>query len=85
MQTRKRPHSVKSDLKLTAKAASKLASSLRERREEMGISQATLAELVDVSVTHIGHLEQGRRAPSLMMLVRIANVLEMDLELVPRS
>ena len=41
--------------------------SLREIREGLSLSQATLADMVGCTQGSIGHYESGRRIPSLKM------------------
>ncbi len=57
-----------------------LGSRIRFFRRERGLSQEELAELVNSSKNHIGYIETGKRAASLLLVVRIANVLEVSLE-----
>lgn len=47
-------------------------------RHARGITQETLAEMVDVSGSYIGYLERGKRSPSLDLLAKIADVLQVD-------
>jgi transcriptional regulator with XRE-family HTH domain len=49
---------------------------VRRKRKEMGITQARLAELCEVSVPFIGHIERGSRSPSVESLLVICRVLE---------
>ncbi|OOC42444.1 hypothetical protein XO08_07700 [Thermosipho sp. 1074] len=49
--------------------------SLRELRQQLGLSQSELANLVNVSVMHINHIENGRRLPSLFIAFKLARVL----------
>ena len=44
-------------------------------RAERNLTQEKLAELIDTSCRHIVNIETGRKCPSLSLLVRIANVL----------
>jgi len=44
---------------------------LRERREQHGLSQATVAEAVNVNPSYIGLLERGERTPSLEVLLAL--------------
>ena len=48
---------------------------IREKRLERGLSQEKLAELSDVGVTHISHIETGNTIPSLKTFLAIANAL----------
>lgn len=49
---------------------------IREHRKRKHISQERLAEMIDVSPTSIGAIERAQKHPSLITLVKIANVLE---------
>jgi transcriptional regulator with XRE-family HTH domain len=49
---------------------------LRRQRNAKGWSQEDLAVLLDISRSHIGRLETGEKQPSLKMLFRLADVLE---------
>jgi transcriptional regulator with XRE-family HTH domain len=64
-----------------------IAERVAERRKELGLSQAQLAELVDTTQSAIARLESGGRPPRIDTLLRIANALDCDLkvDLVPRS
>jgi len=53
---------------------------LRDRREEMRLTQRQLAAKLGVKASHIAYLENGRRRPSLSLLRRIADVLGLDKE-----
>lgn len=58
------------------KSSEKLGSKIQRTRKSQGYSQEKLAELVGVSRTHMGHIEQGRKSPSLELLEKIANILK---------
>lgn len=49
---------------------------IRKARKAHGLSQEELAECVDISVTHMSHIETGNTKLSLPVLVQIAQVLE---------
>jgi transcriptional regulator with XRE-family HTH domain len=51
---------------------------LRERRVAWGFTQRSLGSKVGVVGAHIAFLESGRRRPSLKLLSRLADVLEVD-------
>ena len=51
---------------------------VRERRQEMKVTQAWLAECSDVSVSFIGHIERGEKKPSIETVVRLAEVLNLE-------
>jgi Predicted transcriptional regulators len=48
---------------------------VKESRLQKRMSQADLAEQIDMSVTYISHIETTKKHASLESLVRIANVL----------
>ena len=53
----------------------KFGARVRGKRRELGYTQAKLAELCEVSIPFIGHIERGTRAPSLESLLTLCNVL----------
>jgi len=55
-----------------------LASNIKKRRKELGISQAVLAEKVNTAAHYIAQIEQKNRFPTPEMLERIALALEID-------
>jgi transcriptional regulator with XRE-family HTH domain len=56
-----------------------LAFNMKQNRKRLGLSQAKLAELVNVSNNHITLIETGRRFPSIAMLELLAAALEIDI------
>jgi len=52
---------------------------LRKYRRESGFTQAQLAEKVNVSTHHIGMIELSRNYPTLELVERIANALEIEI------
>lgn len=48
---------------------------LRKAREAKGLSLRELADLVDVHWSYLGHVEAGRKRPSLAVLKRLSDVL----------
>jgi transcriptional regulator with XRE-family HTH domain len=64
-----------------------IAQDVAERRQERGLSQRELAELVGTTQSAIARLERGGRPPRIDTLLRIADALECDLsvELRPRE
>lgn len=49
---------------------------VRKIRKAQGISQEWLAELADISVTHMSHIETGNTKLSLPVLVKLAQALQ---------
>jgi transcriptional regulator with XRE-family HTH domain len=64
-----------------------IAGQVADRRKELELSQAELAELVGTTQSAIARLESGGRPPRIDTLLRIANALDCDLavELKPRT
>jgi transcriptional regulator with XRE-family HTH domain len=56
-----------------------LAFNMKQHRKRLGLSQAKLAELVNVSDNHIALIETGRRFPSITMLELLATALGIDI------
>jgi transcriptional regulator with XRE-family HTH domain len=56
----------------------RLATFLRSHRKASGLTQQSLAQKLGVRASHIALLENGRRRPSLGLVVRLANALGVD-------
>ncbi len=54
----------------------KFGKGLRARREALGYSQEALADVCGFDRTYISMLERGKRNPSLINLMRLAEGLE---------
>ncbi len=61
--------------------SSKFAVLLREQREKRGLSQAELAQRASLQPSAISHFEAGRRAPSFDNLRRLADALDVTVDL----
>ena len=59
-----------------SKTRLKLGKRIQKLRKALDYSQEKFAEIIGISRTHIGHIEQGRKSPSLKVLERIAKVLK---------
>ncbi len=60
------------------KVLSTFGSRVREAREELGISQEKLAELMNLHRTYVGEIERGLRNVSLVNIARLARALGVD-------
>lgn len=61
------------------KITKKLGKTIQKLRKQAGYSsQEEFAEVLGLSRTHIGHIEQGRRNPSMDVLVKIARKLKVE-------
>jgi len=49
---------------------------IQKLRKMMGYTQEELAEKVRISRTHMGHVEQGRKSPSVKLMDKLARVLK---------
>lgn len=58
---------------------------LKARREQLGVTQEQLAELAEVSLRTIKALDSGKGNPTLSTLVKLADVLGMELKLEVRK
>lgn len=45
---------------------------VQKLRKGLGFSQENLADILKISRTHMGHLEQGRKAPSMQLVEKMA-------------
>ena len=51
---------------------------IKNARMKKGFSQEQLAEILDITNTHISYLETDTKSPSLDMLIKIANALDVS-------
>lgn len=63
----------------TKEAKEKLAKKIQKLRKAAGLSQEELAEKIKISRTHMGHIEQARRSPSIKVMTKLANVLKVKI------
>lgn len=64
---------------IVQKTRSNLGKKVQKFRKLQGYSQEKFAEMIKISRTHIGHIEQGRKSPSLKTLEKIARALKVKL------
>lgn len=58
--------------------AARLASNLLQARERLKLHQQGLAERIGMSKAYLSQIEMGKRLPSLSILVRIAEALNVE-------
>ena len=58
----------------------RLAVDIKKARLEKGLTQEELAELLNITPTHVKHIESGHRKPSVDVLFSIAEKLNMSLD-----
>ena len=49
----------------------RLGRKVQKLRKDTGLSQEKLAEKINISRTHMGHVEQGRKSPSLKVMTKL--------------
>jgi len=59
----------------------KIGQAIKNRRKELNITQPHLAELAQISVNTLYKLERGQGNPSLDILLKLSDVLGMELKL----
>lgn len=65
--------------KHSQKTRERLGRKIQKIRKSLSYSQEELADLVKISRTHMGHIEQGRKSPSLEVMEKLARVLKVPL------
>lgn len=60
--------------------AARIGVAIKRCRLQLGWSQATLAEHIDVSVNYVSLLERGQRLPAVGMLVTLSRILSTDVD-----
>lgn len=63
-----------------ANTKEKLGKKMQKLRKSLGFTQEELAEKLNISRTHMGHIEQGRKSPSLKLMEKIARALKVKLQ-----
>ena len=53
---------------------------IKSLRNERGLTQEELAEMLEVSPTHVKHIESGHRKPSIEILFEITKILNISLD-----
>lgn len=51
---------------------------IRAKRKERHITQSALAEMADISLSFLGHIERGSRKASLETVVALCNALQVS-------
>lgn len=58
----------------------KIGRTIKEIRNERGLSQEEFSELIQVHRTYISPLENGKKNPSIKTLKKILTILDLSLE-----
>lgn len=62
-----------------------IINTIKQRREELQITQEILAELSDIGLRTLKGIESGKGNPTLETLLKIADVLGLELKLVVKK
>ena len=65
--------------------AKSFGNAIRQRRKDLGYTQAFLSEFSGFSVTFISDLDNGKSTAALGKAIYLANLLGLDCSLTPRS
>lgn len=65
--------------KKAVKVPKRLGKNIQKKRKELGFTQEDLAFKVGISRAYMGYVEQGRNAPSLEVLQKVAKELKIKL------
>lgn len=65
-------------MRQNAKLPKVLGKKIKKIRKNVGLTQEGLAEKVRISRAYMGYIEQGRNAPSLEVLEKIAKALKVN-------
>lgn len=57
-----------------------LGEHIKTARIKKGFSQEAFAEMLDITPTHVKHIESGHRKPSIEILFKIAAQLDMSID-----
>lgn len=61
---------------LIKKSKLDLGNKIQKIRKGLDFTQEELAGILKISRTHMGHIEQGRKSPSLKLLEKVARVFK---------
>lgn len=53
---------------------------IKQARLDKNLSQEQFAEMLDITPTHVKHIESGRRNPSVTILFQMADILSFSLD-----
>jgi DNA-binding XRE family transcriptional regulator len=63
-------------MRKNAKLPKVLGKKIQKRRKELDLTQEDVADKVGISRAYMGYIEQGRYAPSLEVLEKVAKALK---------
>lgn len=66
--------------KLGQKTRENLGHKIQKLRKALDITQEEFAHRVGISRTHAGHIEQGRKSPSIKVMEKMAKILKVKVK-----
>lgn len=57
----------------------KVGNKISKARNELGLSQEKFSEIVGISKNYLGNIELGKQSPTILMLKKITDKLEISL------
>lgn len=57
-----------------------MKNNLKQIREEQGLTQRKLAETLNITVSYLNKVENGKRMPNVLLAVRLAAALDCKVE-----
>jgi len=57
----------------------RLGKRIQKARKNAGFTQEELAEKINISRTHMGHIEQGRKTPSIKVVTKISKAVRVKI------
>lgn len=66
-------------MKKNARSLKEIGQRIREARKRRNLTQEEVAEMISVSTTYVGFIEQGHRVPSIKTADKISRVLGITL------
>lgn len=63
---------------MTERQLEEMGLRIRQRREDMNLTQERAAELLDISLTHYKNIEHGRATMSVCMLMTLCERFKLD-------
>jgi len=57
-----------------------IGKNIRKYRLQKGLTQEKLSELICANDKFVGHIERAERVPSIKRIIKIAQILEVDLK-----
>ena len=62
-----------------------LVQRLKDRREQLGVTQEQLAEMANVALRTVKELDSGKGNPTVSTVIKLADILGMELKLEVRK